>query len=172
MIEKNFHIRVLTKDDVETFRSIRLEMTRDYPSAFTMSYEEGLEKDEAFFEGLITPSPTLVSEMYGCFSGDEIVGTAGFLIQRGSKEQHKALVWCVYVKPDYRGMKLGRTLMCHLEDNLPDEVELVHLAVTDGNDVVIKLYESLGFEKYGYERKAIKVGAEYFDFHRMVKFLK
>ena len=42
-------------------------------------------------------------------------------------------------------------------------VEEARLAVVVSNVAAVRLYKGLGFEEYGLERRALKVGSEYHD---------
>jgi RimJ/RimL family protein N-acetyltransferase len=42
-------------------------------------------------------------------------------------------------------------------------IEQVHLGVNTRNERARNLYESLGFEAYGIERRALQIDGEYFD---------
>ncbi|WP_409971432.1 N-acetyltransferase family protein [Bacillus sp. Bva_UNVM-123] len=52
-----------------------------------------------------------------------------------------------------------------------NNIEQVYLAVEKKNSAARKLYSSFGFEVYGEEKRALKIGDEYFDEEHMVLFL-
>lgn len=162
----DIQIRQLTIEDAESYRDIRLEMLRDNPEHFGDSYEDNLDYDLSFFEGRIDGSP-----IYGGFDGDDLIGVAGYFIQKGDKTSHKAMIWGVYVKPDNRGYRLSKRL---IEDAIRDcrqyvEQALIHVSAE--NYSAIRIYQDLGFKEFGREPKARKIGNKYYDEICMIKFL-
>jgi len=51
-------------------------------------------------------------------------------------------------------------------------IEQIMLSVVTTQDAAIKLYRSLGFESFGCERRALKIGDRYLDEENMVLFVK
>ena len=51
-------------------------------------------------------------------------------------------------------------------------MEQIMLAVGTTRDAAVKLYRSLGFESYGCERRALKIGDRYIDEEYMVLFVE
>jgi ribosomal protein S18 acetylase RimI-like enzyme len=76
----------------------------------------------------------------------------------------------VYVSEECRGKGIGRALLAELIElvRLLPGIEQVALAVSSQNNGARALYESLGFEKYGCEKRALKIGDEYVDEELMV----
>lgn len=58
-------------------------------------------------------------------------------------------VYAIYVQQDYRGQGLARSL-CNtiLSEGLKKGAKKAYLQVVDGNNIAIRLYESLGFSKF------------------------
>ena len=79
----------------------------------------------------------------------------------------------VYVTERARGAGIGRMLLTALLERAAaiDGIEQVVLSVTTTKVAALKLYRSLGFESFGCERRALKVGERYFDTEHMVLFL-
>ena len=159
-------IRQLITEDAESYREIRLEMLRDNPEHFGDSYEDNLEYDLSFFEGRIDDAP-----IYGGFDGDSLVGVAGYFIQKGDKTSHKAMIWGVYVRPENRGHRLSEALIEEAIQDCRQYVEQALIHVSAENYPAIKIYQGLGFEEFGREPKARKIGNKYYDEIHMVKFL-
>jgi ribosomal protein S18 acetylase RimI-like enzyme len=94
----------------------------------------------------------------------------GFYRNSGMKEQHKGQIWGMYVIPDMRGRGLGKALLSQAITHAASlaGVVQIHLAVVTAQEAARRLYRSLGFEVYGLEPRALKVGQQYFDEELMV----
>jgi ribosomal protein S18 acetylase RimI-like enzyme len=102
------------------------------------------------------------SFVVGAFDGKQLVGIAGFYREKGLKTRHKGRVWGVYVTPGERGKGVGRgILQMLLERAALIGAEQIGLSVTTTQTAAIALYRSLGFESWGCEPKALKIGDRY-----------
>jgi RimJ/RimL family protein N-acetyltransferase len=111
------------------------------------------------------------SEIFGAFVDGELQGTAGYRVQDGPKENPKALLWGMYVRPAARNSGLGRLLVEAVVSHASGRVELLQLTVVTENLAARRLYESLGFAEYGREARALKQNGRYYDEILMVRFL-
>jgi ribosomal protein S18 acetylase RimI-like enzyme len=102
---------------------------------------------------------------------NQLVGIAGLILNKGERRQHKAIVWGVYVDPAQRRTGIFQELMKGLEENLPPYVEQLLLDVSIENTVAVEAYKKLGFEIFGTEPRARKIGDHYHDEHLMIKFI-
>jgi len=102
--------------------------------------------------------------------GPELVGLAGCFRMEGRKHAHKTLVWGMYVAPEARGRGTGRALLdaAIARARAWPGVEQVQLAVMTANAQARALYVSAGFEVFGLERRALRVGDRYVDEEHMV----
>jgi len=161
-----FLIRPIGRDQPGIFRDLRVEALREPPDAFGASYETEAMMPLEFFAGRLAGNT-----IFGGFRGDELFGTAGFMIEAGLKRDHKGLLWGMYVRPAARGTGLAGDLVRAVIDHARDKVELIHLTVVSDNTSARRLYTSLGFEEYGVEAKSLKVDGRYLDEVMMVKML-
>ena len=92
-----------------------------------------------------------------------LVGTAGFAVQDSPKLRHKGVLWGMYVRPQARGTGLAAALVRQVVAHARTLVEQVCLTVVASNVAARRLYSAAGFEEYGLERRALKVGSEYYD---------
>lgn len=142
-------------------------MLKNAPESFGASYEETCKEELSFFKDKIKDAP-----IWGAFSNDDLIGVAGYYLNPKLKVKHKAALWGVYVKPEFRGQGLAEKVSQMVIDNLPQNIELVLLNVVAGNVPAEKTYRRLGFEQYGLEKHALKYSGQYYDEIMMVKFLK
>jgi RimJ/RimL family protein N-acetyltransferase len=155
-------IRELTPADSAIFQELRLYALQESPEAFGSSYEE--EKDrplDAVAERLSAEN----NHVFGAFTGTgQLIGLTGLYREPRTKTHHKAQIWGVYVAPGHRGRGAGSALM---EAALSRARELglrqVNLGVNTASHAAVRLYESCGFERFGPEKEAFKIGEDYYD---------
>lgn len=157
-------VRPLGPDDVETWRTIRLEALRLAPEAFGQTYEYAAAQPiEHFSSGVGRPDP-----IFCAFRGCEAVGTAGFYVMGGAKMSHRGQLWGMYVTPAARGRGIGQALIRAVIAHARPRVEQVHLHVVTTNDTAYRLYRRMGFQPYGIEPRALRYNGRYYDETMMV----
>ncbi len=92
-----------------------------------------------------------------------LCGLAGLEIPQGCNKRHKGTLFGVYVCPDRRRAGLGHAVVTAVIEHARGSVEQLHAAVVTTAHPARALYRKLGFEPYGLEPRALKVGQEYFD---------
>lgn len=162
-------IRFLTADDANEWLRLRLEALETDPEAFSSSVEE---------HHALTPegvrsrlgSSAKDSFVVGALWEGRLVGTVGFYREKGPKNRHKGRVWGVYLTPKARGAGIARQMMERLIERAAriEGMEQVLLAVTTTQKAAEKLYVSLGFEIFGTEPRALKIGEKYIDEEYMI----
>ncbi len=163
----NDYIRKLNLEDVEAYKAIRLEALQNAPHAFGSSVEEEKKDPERFFKNRILETPIL-----GLLIEEKLEGIAGYALHKAIKRQHIASIWGIYVRPEFRGRKISKRLIEQILSKLPESIEQIYINVESSNTVAKTLYESLGFEEYGMEKRALKIGNKYYDEVLMVKRLQ
>ncbi len=167
---KRMNSRRLTATDANAYRTLRLEGLQNNPEAFGSSFEE--EKDSSI-ELIASRLESQSSYTIGVFDQEELVGVATLVQESMLKLKHKAGIFAVYVSPGKRGLGIGKHLMVEAINKAKElgEVEQLNLTVVSTNTSAKRLYSSLGFEVFGTEKKALKIGQQYFDEDYMVLFL-
>lgn len=136
-------IKTITKSDYETV----LEMMKVFYSSdavFTNGSEEIFKCD---IEACLSNNPFL--EGYIFCQDTEIIGY-GMLAKSFSTEFGKPCIWIedLYIKPDYRGLGIGKQFMEFVEKKYPEC--LLRLEVEEENQKAVKLYKKCGFETLPY----------------------
>jgi ribosomal protein S18 acetylase RimI-like enzyme len=152
-------IRPLTLDDWPAWWSLRLSALADHPDAFGSDYDETLAAGEQAARTRFAPnSNDARNQLFGAFTDEGIlVGVAGIVGNDRRKQRHRVFIWGVYVVPEARGMGAGEALIraCVDHARAVDGVLQVHLTVASHNQSAVRLYERLGFARYGREPRAL-----------------
>jgi ribosomal protein S18 acetylase RimI-like enzyme len=166
-------IRVLQPDDAAAYWDIRLEALQSEPSAFGMAGEEFRKTTVQDTEKRLLALPA-ESFFLGAFDEGVLAGIATFIRDTHLKERHKGRVYGVYIAASHRGKGWGRALMNALLEKARTQrgLEQILLAVATSNATAVALYRSLGFEVYGTEPRALKIGETYVDEQYMVLMLR
>lgn len=159
----NCEISRLQEQDWAIWKEIRLEALKLHPEAFGTSYEEDLLcTDEFFKQNLIK------SDIFGAFIQHRLVGIAGFAINIPQKLKHKGMFFTFYVKEEHRGQGIATQLLERIIQHARAQVLQLHCAVNTANHQALKLYQKHGFQIFGTEPRALKVGGVFCDLHLMV----
>jgi RimJ/RimL family protein N-acetyltransferase len=162
-------IRPLTENDAAAWWHLRLIALKDEPHSFAESAEEhesrSLEQTQSFFRAL-SPENFII----GAFEKGELSGMAGFYLEKHTKFRHKGMIWGVYVRWESRGRGMARAILSEVirRARTIEGLEQILLVVAATQEKPRRLYESLGFRKYGVEPRSLKVGGEYVDDELMI----
>lgn len=135
-------VEVLSADDWETLRDVRLRALKDSPAAYISTYEEVASWSDERWRRSFAKAVWVVIR-----SGRRTVGVAGSLrdAKGPASERYIESVW---VEPGYRRAGVLREIVRYLAELEPD-VEDWLLWVLDGNTEARAVYERLGFAPTG-----------------------
>jgi ribosomal protein S18 acetylase RimI-like enzyme len=160
-------IREANPTDAVPFRELRLYALQDSPVAFTADYQRNLSQPSQYWEDMLT----MHADESTIFLGEhenQLIGMTG--IARGSspKTRHRATIWGVYVRPEWRGLHIAEQLIraCFTWAR-PRKIVAAHLGVTATNASAIRCYERCGFAITGIEPRAVYYEGQYHDFDLM-----
>lgn len=160
-------IRLLGDADLDAFLHLRREAVASEPFSFAASPEDDHASSPAFVrEALGAPGRAIV----GAFDAG-LVGVAGIYRHERRKEAHKATIWGVYVAPAARGRGLGAALVSAAVAvaRTWDGVRQVHLIVSARTPNAARVYERLGFVRWGTEPAGLCVdGVDVPDHHMLL----
>ena len=161
-------IRQLTEDDAEAFRALRLRALGEPPEAFGTSYQETAAQPLSVIVQRLRPDSAAPHNfILGAFDEADraLIGMVGFYREHRLKTRHKGSIWGMYVSRAAQGRGAGRALLAEaiaVARAQPD-LEQITLMVVSTNEAAHRLYRSFGFETYGTEPRALKVGEQYYD---------
>ncbi|GFN31774.1 GNAT family N-acetyltransferase [Paenibacillus xylaniclasticus] len=156
-------IRLLDSQDAGIYRELRLKSLKENAEAFLTTYE--IEKEKPIEQLEQNLKVTEDRFTFGAFVDHELVGIVTFVREYHPKLRHKGNVYGMYVASDRRGKGIGRALLELLIARARQCIglEQMNLVVMSDNIAAIRLYEAVGFVRYGTEIKAIKSGEQYWD---------
>jgi ribosomal protein S18 acetylase RimI-like enzyme len=149
-------IRRLTIDEAPAWRELRVRMLREHPDAFGEHVEDFLQRSRGDVEARVVEG-----NVFGAFLTEVLVGSAGWRPEQGLKRAHIGMIWGMYVSPEARSRGIGGALL----DTMLEEIRnsgrsLAQLSVAEPNAIARELYESAGFQAYGAEPDALRVGGQ------------
>ncbi len=164
-------IRLLEPKDAKFYRKVRLEALKNNPESFSSSFEE---EETQPIEKLINRLNSDHAFTFGAFEDKDLVGVVTLVLETRHKLKHRANIFAMYVIPEKQKSGIGKKLMLEAINKARefDWIEQIYLSVTFHNEPAKKLYQSLGFQTYGIDKKALKIGEYYFDDELMVLKLK
>ncbi|EIF34659.1 sortase-like acyltransferase [Burkholderia sp. Ch1-1] len=170
-------IRQLGPDDRDDYFQLRLRGLRAHPDSFGQSYEEALAKGASQHDAMLEGSRAAEGDfLLGAYASaaTALIGVVGLLRIPSDKQRHKAAVVGMYVAPEAAGCGVGRALLNELLARAShiNGLRQIQPLVGSRNEAARKLYESLGFRKYGCEVGALNVDGVFHDADLMALFIQ
>lgn len=155
--QQGMRVALLTTSDAPRYRDLMLEAYAQAADAFTSTAAERAAEPPGWWEQRIA-SPDGLSQSFGAFAGDRLVGTVALEYSAKPKTCHSALVLGMYVQPSARRRHAGMALLqaAVAAARARPGIEVLRLTVTEGNEAAIRLYRALGFSAWGVEPQAIR----------------
>jgi ribosomal protein S18 acetylase RimI-like enzyme len=160
-------IRLLGVSDALLYRELRLEALRLHPHAYGSTVEAEAAEPLDFFERRLGSSEILLGSL-----AEGPMGIVRFSIPSFITERHKGVLTGMYVRTTARGSGLASALVDGVVERARGRVSLIELSVVTTNERAYRLYRRHGFEIYGVDPCAVKIGDRYLDEYRMVCFLE
>jgi len=154
-------IKPLTPDDAAAYRTLMLRALEEFPASFGVSHAEVLAQGDAE----VTERLRSVLALGASTADGALVGLVELKRMSLIKMRHRAVVGRMYVARALQGAGLGRRLMEAVIEaaRATPGVEQLSLVVDNENAAALRLYASLGFERFGVEPREIKVDGRYHD---------
>lgn len=164
------NIRLLSTNDSNAYRTLRLMALQKHPSAFASSYEEEKDRSAAFYGERFQSEDSFT---FGAFEGEKLIGSVTLLKETKLKLKHRALIVAMYVSEECRRNGVGKALIAAALEKAKeiDGIEQIYLAVESTNEPAKNLYSSFGFKVFGKDTRAMKIDDTYYDEDHMVLFL-
>lgn len=156
-------VRPANVEDASAVFEMRLMALQAHPLAFGGSFDEERGEAERWRERLRDTDDTR-EVTFVAVSPMGIVGAATVTRGQLSKKKHVGELWNVFVRPDWRGLRIADRLISAClswarEIGLHD----VKLRVTASNTQAIRVYTRCGFVAYGVEPAGICYDGKFFD---------
>jgi RimJ/RimL family protein N-acetyltransferase len=149
-------IRRLLPDDADAYAELRREALELEPLSFGSSPDEDIVQSFDSVGGGLLSDPR--QAVFGAFEPG-LVGVVGIRALPRRKLRHKAEIWGMYLKREYRGRGLAQLLLGEaiaFARSLED-VRQIHLTVTEHAVAACKIYQNLGFVVWATEPAALNV---------------
>ncbi len=163
----NVLLREAEPTDAIPFRELRLGALQDSPIAFSADYQKNLHQPDKYWEDMLTMQSD-ESTIFLAANEANLIGMTGVAPGNSPKTRHAAVIWGVYVQPEWRGLHIAEELInsC-LAWAKARAIVIARLGVAANNKSAVRCYERCGFTIYGTEPRALFYEGNYYDFHLM-----
>lgn len=159
MAKDNTTIRLLTCEDWQIFRDIRLHALKTEPGKYSSNHllESGYS-EETWRERLAPP----VRAYFGLFDGQKLVGITGAIRNNGDAQATDIVLVASYLMPEYRRQGLSRKFYNARLTWAAQQPGVTRVLVShrESNDASRRANQAFGFVKTGAEMKVWPDGIE------------
>mgnify|MGYP001827314612 CR=1 FL=1 len=158
-------VRRLGPEDLEAFRSIRLEALRLEPENYASHYDDWVSLSDDQWRARLDDVIAVAA-----FDTDQPIGVMAVKQERSPKMRHRGMLVMVYLRKSYRGAGIAREILDHLgRHSIAEGMLQLELHVNAANRTAIRFYEKAGFETIGKLPRAAREGDDFIDDLLMVK---
>jgi len=157
-------IRLLTPEDAESYRMVRLAALREHPEAFATDLCEETELPFEEFQKRLLPNGES-NQTFGAFHEQQLIGIGTLLRSTRVRQRFRATIVGMYVLPAHRRQGAATKLLTVCIDRAHgmEGVEEVCLCITVGNDAARRAYVAFGFQAEFIEPRYFKFEGRYYD---------
>lgn len=149
------------------FRELRLGALQDSPIAFSADYQRNLSQPLKYWEDMLTMQAD-ESTIFLALQAGDLIGMTGIARGNSPKTRHAAMIWGVFVTPEWRGLHIAEELIrACFHWARARGIVVARLGVAANNSSAVRCYERCGFKIYGTETRALFHEGNYYDFHLM-----
>ncbi len=102
-------IRTTTADDAGKLRELRLEALTNHPREFSSSPEDALALD--WSERATAGHGDGIEAIFVAEQNGSLAAMTGIVASTRKKFPHSAFIWGVYVRPEFRGRGVGKSMV-------------------------------------------------------------
>jgi ribosomal protein S18 acetylase RimI-like enzyme len=161
-------LRRLSIADLPVFKSLRLEGLRECPESFAEDAEAFESRSVEEITAQFVASSEAGAYIASAWNGDKLIAVCGVRPERHKKINHRAVLWGVYVRQEFRGRGVGHHLVRYALGETTSQTLQIKLCVTTSNLVALRLYLKLGFRIVGLDPRVVRIGETYFDEYEMI----
>lgn len=162
----NYSIEKATITDLQGVKALMLKALQLDPYAFSSDYQDYAVNNDAWWYAYLNRYLTQnYANLIVAKVDDKIVGMIGLLLDSKARHKHVASIVWFYVLPEYRGHKVGKTLIKEMLDYIRTikEIKKVNLMVNSRQSTAITLYKALGFNTSGILKDEFLINGVYVD---------
>lgn len=155
-------IRVLAPAEASVYAEFRRAMLADAPLAFASSPETDPACDPAELAKRLAGPGQSISAAY---VGPVLASAAGLFREPKPKMNHRATIWGVWTRPEFRGRGLADRVIRHalgVARSWPG-LRIVSLSANVSQSSAIRLYTRLGFRAWGIEPNVLMLDGTLHD---------
>ena len=148
--------------DAKPFRELRLDALQDSPIAFSADHEISANHPVSFWEAGLKSDET--GTIFFAEHESQLVGMMGIRKDGLPKTKHTAEIWGVYVRPEWRGLRIADSLIEACVGWAKSKaVKIVKLGVTAASTSAVRCYQRCGFIMYGTLPRGLFYDGQYYD---------